>query len=408
VPPLARIVALYCGQGMAHTLEIYDGGNESQPPDFLALLDFGGNKGPAQDAIDYVYAKLASQTARTPTLDLIVLSHQDGDHVNLLAGLGEKISANSLTFNIDQIYAGGLGWGSGSKKVVNDFIALAAHSAAVAFERAFRSDYYHKSARNQLNWLCSHGSVIIRVLCAQLPLTDVRNDIYRNGTSAVLVVENGSVAVVLPGDATYQTLEWINGIWEWWASQTPPVDPLVPQIHFLEVPHHGALRTSVEDYEASESFDAFNVSIIETFIDYLEAWGIFASAGVRNTHGHPVKEVLDLFDKHLYEPSKAKKYVAYVFGNKSVQRRQRFANFAEKLLKQTLITQLNTDGTWNWQNINITLGGTTVEDMLDASRSLRQMMVDEGLERFIEGGPPEPAPVRAPVQVKIDPTRRRG
>jgi glyoxylase-like metal-dependent hydrolase (beta-lactamase superfamily II) len=82
MPPLTRVMILYCGQGMTTMVEVYDDGVVKDQADYLALIDCGGSSGAAEHAVNYVAGKILY--AHGMTLDLLVISHQDGDHHSFL------------------------------------------------------------------------------------------------------------------------------------------------------------------------------------------------------------------------------------------------------------------------------------------------------------------------------------
>lgn len=391
---MARIVGLFAGQGMAHLIEIYNGGVVQPAADFLVMIDFGGNTGPGENAVDYTFNKITAMTV--PRIDLMVISHQDSDHLKLLTPLGDKLQAASIAFQIGAIYCGGHGWSAASVATVKSFVSKASNATSVvtSFAEPFRTDYANL---NKLKFLKQYGIVKIRVLIAQIKLPKVEDDILRNGTSAVIVVENGESAVVLPGDATFQTLDEINKMYAAWEKKGKSP---VPSVTMLEVPHHGALRTAVENYLATGLSSTFDFIIVQSFGNFVRPDGIYASAGKRNTHGHPVKEVLDVFDKHLDSTKTFNEYVAFVFDNKSVERRDRFENFKQKLIKRTTVTRINPDGSYYWTDIVVDLvKGSTVDAMIRNDRSLDEILVEQGL------GAPRPDASRPGAAASAHPDR---
>src|SRR5215470_12466797 len=123
----------------------------------------------------------------------------------------------------------------------------------------------------------------IRALVSGL-VTTGRPDIRKNASSAVVVVDIGTWSVVLPGDATYQTMDAVNEI--------KGINTLLRPVVGLEIPHHGALRTAVENYVANKEPSHFNFDIITEFAKIVAPRNVAASAGPWNSHHHPIEEVL--------------------------------------------------------------------------------------------------------------------
>lgn len=303
---ITQVAVLFCGQGMATLIEYYAGGDRNAAPDNLVLVDFGGNQKYSEEAAAYVVGKLKMQA--TPKFDLVIISHQDGDHLSLLGALTDAINTEGLTVGCDDWYAGGLVWSAANKKRVTNFAAaMSDDDDDIAFNCPRESNYEGATDRDDLGHLCNFGSTYIRVLISGVKLSKAPEDITRNASSAVIVVENGADAVILPGDATYHTMKVVNDYYASWGGTS-----LVPPVFTLEIPHHGALRTAVENYSAQTPLAELDFSIITSFAGYTNPDIIVASAGPLNTHCHPVKEVLDVFSGGLVAHPKHN-YVAWVF-----------------------------------------------------------------------------------------------
>jgi hypothetical protein len=404
---LAKLVALYCGQGMAHLLEIYNDGKVKDAADHLVLVDFGGNKKPGANAVDYVVAKLGAQRAamRPPTIDLMILSHQDGDHLNLLGPLGIGLKNQGIKFTLGTVYAGGHAWEESNIKTVNTFVHQAENwkdttprklfnSIVKSFEPS-RCDYDGASKIDDAQVLGEFGfdfEIKVRVAVAQLPpVSKVKSDIC-NGTSAVIVIENGKESIVLPGDATYQTLHFVNEkLYDSWTKAN--LKPLIPPVTALEVPHHGAICTSVQGYDPQGATAEFDFDIIKRFAGFLAAKEIFASAGLKTIYGHPVKEVLDKFKPYLI--ARESEFVAFVFSNKGVERKDRFAYFKKNYATRTTRVSVNPDVMPVWTNITVRLGNGVLQgEAVSNTLTLDEILAEQGLR---PAAPPRRPPVYAPA-----------
>ncbi|WP_314246895.1 hypothetical protein [Streptomyces sp. DSM 40907] len=288
---------LFCGQGMTTLVEVYDNGVEKDPADFLALVDCGGNKSHSERSLDYIKSKVEARNP--PHLDYVVISHQDSDHVKLLPLLGTKLKEIGKT-TVGCVFVGGARWKPANWKALKDFLECVSYPEKnIIRGQPGQSHYMGKSNPSQLGYLAQKDDVHLRLLISNLVVEGGDDDIIKNASSSVVVVDNGHYAVVLPGDATYQTMEAINGIENLKAVLLPPVVA-------LEMPHHGALRTAVENYTASGEVSQFGWNIINGFAYIMAPQNIGASAGPWNTHCHPMQEVLERFwpsdvvTKHSY------------------------------------------------------------------------------------------------------------
>ncbi|MGW0765443.1 MBL fold metallo-hydrolase [Streptomyces sp. NPDC002676] len=306
MPSLTLVKLLWCGQGMTTLVEIYDDGVEKHAADYLALIDCGGSPTYGKDAINLIKDKVAKRTTTPKKLDLVVISHQDDDHNGLLGALGKELK--TINAKVDSVHIGGLSWIQGNQDTVTEFLTAVDYPVSgVKFDAPEQSNYPGGSTAP--THFAVHGDVEFRLLISNLNVPDVTDDIVKNGSSAVVVVDNGVNTVVLPGDATFQTMHAIN---------TKLVGKqLTPQVLALEIPHHGALRTAVENYFAQGKQRAdFTWTIVEDFATkVMKPKNVGASAGPWNTDNHPVKEVIDVF-VGTTDPATLHTYVAFVFFQK--------------------------------------------------------------------------------------------
>ncbi|MGW0883145.1 MBL fold metallo-hydrolase [Streptomyces sp. NPDC002671] len=305
MPSLTLVKLLWCGQGMTTLVEIYDDGVEKAAADYLALIDCGGSPTYGKDAVNHIKDKVAKRTTTPKKLDLVVISHQDDDHNGLLGALGKELK--TIDARVDSVHIGGLSWIQGNQDTVTEFLAAVKYPGpAVNFGATEQSNYPGGSTAP--THIAVHNDVKFRLLISNLNVPNVTDDIVRNGSSAVVVVDNGFKTVVLPGDATFQTMHAIN--------TKLGTTQLTPQVVALEIPHHGALRTAVENYTAKGKETDFTWTIVKDFATkVMKPKNVGASAGPWNTDNHPVKEVIDVFIPETGTVT-SHTYVAFVFFQK--------------------------------------------------------------------------------------------
>lgn len=396
MPSLTRVMILYCGQGMTTMVEVYDDGVVKQTADYLALVDCGGSSEGADEAVSYVAQKILA--AHGTTLDLLVISHQDGDHHSFLSKLTERLKGFPAA-KCDATVIGGTGWSAANRKSVEKFVkAMGMDTSDLEFNAPKRSDYKHASKRSELKFVDAYGDTYIRVLISGLPITGTP-DMKKNGSSAMVVVENGSYSVFLPGDATHQTMDVATDIID--AKQQ-----LIPSVVGVEIPHHGALRTSVENYYAGGKVDRFNWDRINAFAGALSADHVVASAGLNNKFHHPLDEVISVFWPWLTAAADHG-YRAYVFekGGKGSTTPQGWNNFTTTRAADCTIQSYDQkDGTYWYGNIAIRLskpGVFTPEEMVQfiprgqvtVGTGTDGLETVEDLVVFAPAPPESPAPV---------------
>ncbi|MGW6982191.1 MBL fold metallo-hydrolase [Streptomyces sp. NPDC054932] len=301
---LTLVKLLFCGQGMTKLIEIYDKGVEKPDADYLALVDCGGNDRWSKGALDYIAMKVAARSTNPKCIDLVVLSHQDGDHVALLGKLGERLKDIGTPVRVGQLFIGGTNWKNSNQGTVRKFLDSVGYDAKdVKFNEARRSDYENVTQRSDLRHLAHHEDVYFRVLVTNL----CGSKSPENASSSVLVVENGAFAVVLPGDATYETMDFVD-------KKLGALQPLLlPPVVAMELPHHGALATAVKNYESGMKQNDLNWSIIQGFAAKIAPRSLGASAGPWNKHCHPVQEVIEQFYASVRTRPTLQWYVSYVF-----------------------------------------------------------------------------------------------
>jgi beta-lactamase superfamily II metal-dependent hydrolase len=354
------IMILYVGQGMCTLVENYDDGNTSPAPDHMVLVDCGGNQKYGDAAASYIVDKLLAQQAagKEVKFDALIVSHQDKDHLSLLPNLLDAIKEEGIDFAVGTIFLGGARWSAKNKKTVSAFVEEAGgdRDDAEVAEPA-QSGYDNPAAPVDL---VAFNDVKVRILIAgYVPEDDKRDDIIKNASSAVVVIDNGFGAVVLPGDATYHTMAQIND-----RMATPQWQAARPlsKVQALEIPHHGALRTAVEDYTARGSTDDFDFSIVTTFGANMAAAGIVSSAGPRNSHNHPLKEVIEVFEGHLATVT-GHTYVAYVFNKTKSKKVDGWSQFSTNDAIYTTVVTLDAFGNFTTQNQQVTLPTTAFAGM---------------------------------------------
>jgi beta-lactamase superfamily II metal-dependent hydrolase len=370
MPSLTRVMILYCGQGMMTLVEIYSDGKEKPAADYLALIDAGGStsKG-ASPSVDYVATKILAKADKK--LDLMSISHQDGDHVRLLSDLTEKLEGKGATCG--RLFAGGSGWSSANKGTVKEFAKVVGIvPETIVFGAPNCSDYGGAKKRDELKHLAQFGDVFFRILISGLPVTGTTGDIQKNASSATVVIENGSFSVVLPGDATYQTMAAATAILQ----QVTP--SLLPQVIGLQIPHHGALRTAVEDYVARGNIGDFNWTKLEEFARVLNAKHVLASAGPRNTHHHPIEEVFWVFRPGLIAiPSHD--YTSYLFANFYGQIPPGWVTWTTDAATSSTVRRLSfNDGSWVAGDLEVSITGPGLLATEDMVRFIPRAMIPGG------------------------------
>lgn len=302
----SSLFVLHCDQGMGNLIKIYTTIGSNLVLTNLALIDLGSEirtKRYAGDAVDGVMDALREMNSGgvTPKIDLLVLSHQDYDHWSLLPDLRGKIENEFPDFKVGQLVTGGQRW---KTQALTELHALETQFACTSQPLPrMHSDY--DTPITGLRQLTDIGGVKFRVLAANSPISRSAEDLIRNGTSAVIVVECGPNKYILPGDATADTISFINDLLNAYLTHTG-TNP-ISTCYVLSVPHHGALRT------IADNFTTKNPSLIlaNHFAGLMSAKVVAASAGYLSQFKHPFKRVLDLLAVRSTSLADAHNYISY-------------------------------------------------------------------------------------------------
>jgi beta-lactamase superfamily II metal-dependent hydrolase len=282
-----EVVFLHCDQGMGTLVRIYDTLDRLA---HLALLDLGsesGTKKYSESAINSVTNALQQMKddKLAPTIDLLLISHQDFDHWSLLPDLLTKIQDGFPTCTVGDIYYGGTKW----RKKASDAIEEWENEFGVTAEAFAKEDTDYAKPGTIADFKVIDG-VRFHLLCTNVPISRSAIDLARNGTSAVVAIGFGGVTCVIPGDATADTVGWINdNIFTPWKKKGKgnPVQPCKA----LGAPHHGALRTIASNFVSTSRA---KLEVATEFAKNVSAQNVVASAGWYSKFNHPYKSVMKL------------------------------------------------------------------------------------------------------------------
>ncbi|GAA1961585.1 hypothetical protein [Kitasatospora viridis] len=270
--PLTVVKVLWCGQGQLVLVEIYNDGTRRDEADFLALINCGGEKRYAQAALDYVQAKVGHRHRKL--LNLIAFTSLDEQSTNLLGALGSRLKAVGAT--VLSVLVPGSRWTGSGPEAVQDLLELLGFPLGdVEFAGPNQSDYL----TGEPTWIAEHNGTYVRILA-----TDNRASVR----ATALVIENGRLAVVLPGQLTLPLMRTINRI--------PNLATRIPADRALVLPNRSVLETAVSARRANpDDWDADEWAVIEDFAATVRPQEICVSAGVDNVAGIPAAGVIDLF-----------------------------------------------------------------------------------------------------------------
>ncbi|HEX2211069.1 MAG TPA: hypothetical protein VHG93_25525 [Longimicrobium sp.] len=292
------------GQGDGTFVQVFDPPNYQQPV-WTALVDYGSVKNrwvTGRDAGQYLASRLEAVYRKRGSriIDLLVLTHGDQDHYNLLPMLIQRVP----TVRFGEVVYGGEEaeyWGhenpwDTSTPLYNAIQLVRARTDNGTFGvpnvRSLPSDC--SSFRNGvLNTWRSHGDLTIHIVQANFPYDSFRRT---NEKSVVLLFKAYGHKVLLPGDATYMTMREIVA-----HLNAEGTTGEVAGTTALRLPHHGSERTA-RSYSRSDPWKP-----TRDFAALLGADMIVVGADVHGRFRHPRETLIQQYRPHvgtgIYKPS---------------------------------------------------------------------------------------------------------
>ncbi|WP_432973876.1 hypothetical protein [Dactylosporangium sp. CA-233914] len=290
------------GQGMGNFIAIYD---DAGTLTNTILVDFGteGSTKKPEPALKLVVSLL--KTMAQPTIDVLLVSHTDKDHHNmlpkLLAAFGvydpDHPARNTLV--VKEVMFGG-----SMANVTESFYTELVKYMPVGEEpdsfTAHFSSFPYNSGFGPINPFIIVGNVQIYMMMGNLWAMPDRGEFEggewaaetgegynKNTVSMVLLVRANNSAFVLTGDATGQTIAACNYM-------IAKMRQFFTFVEVATVPHHGS-SSSAFDLKSLTGIDP-QQNIVD-FAKYIDPYSLVASAEKHGSWDHPALSVLELFWK---------------------------------------------------------------------------------------------------------------
>lgn len=311
-------VVLDVGQGSGNFYEVYDA---SDALVHTALVDLGSEHARTDAGLPsaaYIVKKLKTMPG-IATLDVVLLSHSDSDHINLIAAVLDEFSPDGV--GKPQLIVLYVAYG-GQRSKYRKSTAGNVITELQKYVPVDGVDRINKFSANETQYDTSPakwksydaGPLKMRVLIANASKTTVQltatatgtkrkaPESYTLNTNSIIVVGEYGTPTVTTGDATGITLAMAN--------QTIKALGLTANA-FLDTfmvtaPHHGARATTFDILGITDTglgTDALARQNLTTFVDNLKAKTLSVSAERVKTFRHPSMEVLEFFWPHLQRSS---------------------------------------------------------------------------------------------------------
>lgn len=295
-----RLYFLDVGQGMCTYFEEYDDGDIVAN----ALFDLGSTKSRRRAGLPTLTflaerIKARDMTGDEGQLDAVFISHKDADHVNLLWGLLELLPE----MLIGQVFHSGrqewytsakgnilkaLGKRTANPKTcVQNFYVGASSFHNPPWPPVWKSDYKAYAYVIAVNTSDSTGNIgksVDTVYSSDLPDGDLANS-----TSLGIYLLMYEVGVVLFGDATFSTFQFVNNLF---------VDKGIQfdKTFALQAPHHGSRLTTFGLDATDGAISEEAAKVVDTFASLTRGATIIVSADT--SHCHPSLETINAFVKY--------------------------------------------------------------------------------------------------------------
>lgn len=402
---------LWCDQGMANYVEVFEKGGSETVPVATALIDFGASSMKGSDVLKESFAPAVftilnrmlnlMHAEKPPVIDRLIISHQDNDHWSLLRVLMTQAQVERIPLKFGAVRWGGLRWDVEPKKLLKELEAHTIGGAANIFPWAGTYTDYVAETAPAKGELFHFGDVAFRTLVVNVVSDSNSDSEVRNASGAIIVIDFGpNGTYVLPGDATVETLAWASGVLSRWEDATgkSPVRPCFA----LSAAHHGARKTIVNG--PGEDGDVFRIA--KAFIDQVRPYTVVSSAGARNTYAHPHGDVLYMLGAYVGTVNQKTHPIVFTNG---VRRKYEQWYITEDIY--TTVTDVHIDPVWVADCICILMEGQKVETILSEFKA----PISTDPKKKIEGDkwvsaigdqPPLPPPVDPEGPAVRGPTKR--
>lgn len=277
------------GQGSGNFIQVFD---DSDKLVGSVLIDLGSER--MKQAAGFPSAEFVAALLCDPgTLDLVVLSHSDSDHINLIPELLDFFTPSNLEIK-NVIYGGDQARYAkrGGTNVLNRIKAYMPSGKAITPMPPKGSSFSGPGPYAPVHILDALKVWILMANAAESGVASSSGGAKRrktgdgyntNTNSVVVLLEFGKAQFVVTGDATGTTLYQINEV------VTPAVaTKYLNDVIMLTLPHHGSATTTFDVRGGGEA-------TLKTFVTNTRPCSLTGSADKVRTFKHPSARVMEYF-----------------------------------------------------------------------------------------------------------------
>ncbi|HEV2682411.1 MAG TPA: hypothetical protein VGV14_18045 [Rhodanobacter sp.] len=279
------------GQGQCTFTRIYD---DSTPPELVhtLLFDCGTDKSsPTTDSnIQWIADSL--QLMDTPTIDLLVFSHSDNDHISLMYDLINAYKGKKKLKILSTWYAGDPDFYTKNTFNILDYLT----SYCKSFTTPDFNESQYDSSKHGWDtppmWISADKTVQVSMLMGNV--IDNQPGIFKltafgkvaekkNRVSIVCALMHGTRTLLICGDATNRTMAWTN----YYFGTDSFTNALM-----ITLPHHGSRSTGL-NVSSAQVANKKSIDVVKTFATLASAKTLTVSAYA--LHGHPSIDLINYF-----------------------------------------------------------------------------------------------------------------
>ncbi|MEA3012166.1 MAG: hypothetical protein QOD42_711 [Sphingomonadales bacterium] len=298
--PTARIDfhVLDVGQGSCNYVEIFD---EHDAVTHNLLIDLGTNsrQAIAADNLEWLRQQII---ANNHYLDVMILTHGDTDHYNLVAKILPAFGPPAGN-QIGMVRYGGPAWRYKKGRLINILKAYAVPILGVPNVGGLLASQTGYSAMTDPVWtpIWSAGAdatePMLQLILANTPHDHDPLDLTKrqamnpeavNTKSVITALEWDGFWIVATGDATSTTLAAVNNL----LAMVETAE--LPKTFMLTLPHHGSRKTTYDLRNANIVPGDDARKVIDDFLGKFPPRAMSISAGEKNHH-HPSMYMIDQF-----------------------------------------------------------------------------------------------------------------
>jgi len=304
------------GQGSGNFIEIYEAGNLVSS----VLIDMGSTHDSARatlssERVVRALNAMANNNKGIATIDVLILSHSDVDHINFVKNILDKFNPIKKSKNQNGLIINHVFYGAEYPNYTKDtkhysfniLAELKNYLPSTVKVESFTVGFTNYEPTKEAALLNIYDNLDIRILIANSPQVRVGKKIDFNkyslmskdvNTCSVIPVISfydpakslKRVQYIATGDATGTTLASVNQIFE----HNPNVEKLIDNVIMMTLPHHGSYKTTFNLKNASGNPSDANEGNVKNFSGNIRAKSITASAS-QNDFEHPSAYVMSYF-----------------------------------------------------------------------------------------------------------------